>query len=279
MKIIVANWKMNCGFDQIDDWIEGYYKIYSSNLEQKKDLEIVLCPQAILLDYIDTEMIEDGFHFLEYIGDKQNRTFDDFDAEEVVKFVYESRPLTLGAQDCGIENEGQYTGDISAKLLKEVNCKYVILGHSERRNYHAETNEIVLKKATCAINNKIIPIICVGESLEIRQENKHFAFIREQILKSVPLIKSKKLVIAYEPIWAIGSGTPANSAQIAEIADFIHKIIKNDVPNLFDEFCLLYGGSVNSKNSAEILAINGIDGLLVGKASTDIEEFGKIIQS
>lgn len=277
MKIIVANWKMNHGFDDIDDWLEGFYKTYSNNLRNEKLLEVVLCPPNILLDYIDSELIEDGFHFLEYVGGKEGRSVEDFEVDEISKYVYESRPLKIGAQDCGFEDEGSYTGDVSAKLLKEVNCEYVIVGHSERRNYQQETNKIVMQKALMACQYGITPIICVGENSETRAQNKHFDFVREQIIQSVPMVKSKKLIIAYEPIWAIGTGNNANSEQITEMVNFIRKIYSTEVVQFVEEFYVLYGGSVNSTNSAEILQIQGVDGLLVGKASLDIEEFSKIL--
>lgn len=279
MKIIVANWKMNNGFEEVDEWIEAFYKVYSKNLTSEKLVEIVLCPPSVLLDYIDSELIEDGFHFLEYVADKQGRTAEDFGVEEISKYIYEARPLKLGAQDCGFEESGQFTGDISVKLLREVNCEYVILGHSERRKYYYETNEIVAKKALVASKNNIIPIICIGESKEIRDQNKHFEFVKEQLIKSVPLVKTDKIIIAYEPIWAIGTGETAQISQIEEMVKFIYEIYQNEVAQFVGEFLVIYGGSVNSENSSQILNIKGVEGLLVGKASLNVEEFAKILMS
>jgi triosephosphate isomerase len=276
-KIIIANWKMNNGFDEVDEWIEAFYKVYSSNLKDDKNVEVVLCPPSVLLDYIDSEIIEDGFHFLEYIADKQGRNVDDFGPEEIAKYVYESRPLRLGAQDCGFEESGQFTGDVSAVLLREVNCEYVIVGHSERRKYHYETNEIVAKKATFVAKNSMTAIICIGESKEIRDQKLHFDFVKEQLIKSIPLIRSKRIIVAYEPIWAIGTGETAQASQIEEMVNFIRKIYESEIPQFAEEFFVIYGGSVNSTNSTEILNIKGVDGLLVGKASLDIEEFTKIL--
>jgi triosephosphate isomerase len=279
MKIIVANWKMNHGFEEVDEWIEAFYKVYSKNLTSEKLVEIVLCPPSVLLDYIDSELIEDGFHFLEYVAEKQGRTAEDFEAEEISKYIYEARPLKLGAQDCGFEESGQFTGDISVKLLLEVNCEYVIVGHSERRKYHYETNEIVAKKALIASKNNIIPIICVGESKEIRDQNKHFEFVKEQLIKSVPLVKSDKIIVAYEPIWAIGTGETAQISQIEEMVKFIYEVYQSEVAQFVGEFLVIYGGSVNSENSSQILNIKGVEGLLVGKASLNVEEFAKILMS
>ena len=279
MKIIVANWKMKHGFEEVDEWIEAFYKVYSKNLTSEKLVEIVLCPPSVLLDYIDSELIEDGFHFLEYVADKQGRTAEDFGVEEISKYIYEARPLKLGAQDCGFEESGQFTGDISVKLLLEVNCEYVIVGHSERRKYHYETNEIVAKKALIASKNNIIPIICVGESKEIRDQNKHFEFVKEQLIKSVPLVKSDKIIVAYEPIWAIGTGETAQISQIEEMVKFIYEVYQSEVAQFVGEFLVIYGGSVNSENSSQILNIKGVEGLLVGKASLNVEEFAKILMS
>ena len=279
MKIIVANWKMNHGFEEVDEWIEAFYKVYSKNLTSEKLVEIVLCPPSVLLDYIDSELIEDGFHFLEYVAEKQGRTAEDFEAEEISKYIYEARPLKLGAQDCGFEESGQFTGDISVKLLLEVNCEYVIVGHSERRKYHYETNEIVAKKALIASKNNIIPIICVGESKEIRDQNKHFEFVKEQLIKSVPVVKSDKIIVAYEPIWAIGTGETAQISQIEEMVKFIYEVYQSEVAQFVGEFLVIYGGSVNSENSSQILNIKGVEGLLVGKASLNVEEFAKILMS
>jgi len=279
MKIIVANWKMNHGFDEVDDWIEGFYKVYSDNLKNEKFIDVVLCPPFVLLDYVDTQLIEDGFHFLEFIASKESRAVEDFDAEEISRYVYDARPLKIGAQDCGFEDGGQFTGDVSAKLLQEVNCEYVIVGHSERRKNQQETNEIIAKKALSAFKNKITPIICVGESKEIRDQGQHFDFVKEQIIKSIPLVKTARIVIAYEPIWAIGTGETAQVSQIEEMVKFIRQVYENEVAQFVEEFFLIYGGSVNSTNSGEILRIKGLDGLLVGKASLDIEEFTKILTS
>jgi len=277
MKIIVANWKMNNGFDEVDQWIEAFYEVFFKKIEDDNLFEVVLCPPNIMLDYIDTQLIEDGFHFLEYLSEKYGKQPEEFSLEEIKKYVYDSRALKLGAQDCGFEDEGQFTGDVSVKQLKEVNCEYIIIGHSERRKYHFETDEIVNKKVALAVKNEITPILCIGESSDIRKNGQHFEFIKNQIKNSLPFIGYKKLLIAYEPIWAIGTGLTATPKEIAEMADFIHNFLKTESSIFIENFYLLYGGSVNSSNSAEILEIKGVDGLLVGKASLNFDEFGKIL--
>jgi triosephosphate isomerase len=276
MKIIIANWKMNHGFDAVDEWLDGFYNVYAKKITSEDPIDVVLCPQNILLDYIDSELIEDGFNFLEYLANKEGKSAEDFTAEEIERYVYKARPLRLGAQDCGIDEAGQFTGDVSANLLKEVNCEYVIIGHSERRKFHFETNEIVAKKIIQAQKNSINPVICVGESKDIRDLGQHFEFVKNQIL-TIPSIIYDKLIIAYEPIWAIGTGETASIQQIEEMTKFIHQICKEKFTNYAKKIFVLYGGSVNSSNSPDILKINEVNGLLVGKASLDIVEFTKIL--
>lgn len=278
MKIIAANWKMNHVFDETDMWLDSFFHHYGSKYDQLKTVEMVLCPPAILLDYIDSELMEDGFQFLEELMKKEGRAIEDLSAEEINAAVVENRPLKLGGQDCHFEDAGSFTGDISAAMLKKVGCQYVIIGHSERRTNHHETNEIVAKKLATALKQKLIPILCVGESKEVREQNQHLAFVYEQIIKSVPTdIKCDKLVIAYEPIWSIGTGLVPTEQQIEEITKLIKKIFTEKFSGAVKEFFVLYGGSVTSQNSAEILKIS--DGLLVGKASLDVEEFIKISSS
>ncbi len=280
MKLIVANWKMNHHFDEADAWLDDFFKSFSRHYESFKNLEIVLCPPSLLLDYIDNELMEDGIQYLEEVMKHDGKNMDDFSPEELTEIVIKQRPLKLGAQDCHYESSGSFTGDISASMLTKVGCQYVILGHSERRTGHGESNEIVAKKVRAALNEELIPIICVGESKEVRDRAKHLEFIYMQIMTSVPQdVKFKQLIIAYEPIWSIGTGITPTLAQIEEMAKLIRKIFHEKLPNLAQEFLILYGGSVTSKNSAEIMATPEINGLLVGKASLDEAEFSKICLS
>ncbi len=270
MKIIAANWKMNHDFDEADTWLDNFLQHYAREYERLKEIEMVLCPPAILLDYIDSELMEDGFQFLEKFAEKEGRKIEDFSAEELNEIVLNARPIKLGGQDCHFEKTGSFTGDISASMLKRVGCQYVILGHSERRAAHFESDEIVAKKIRAALSDELIPIICVGENKETRDRGEHLEFVRKQLTDSIPAdLKFTKLVIAYEPIWSIGTGAIPTPAQIAEMMDFIKKTIGK-------ECFTLYGGSVTSQNSKEILSTPGVDGLLVGKASLDSEEFVKI---
>jgi triosephosphate isomerase len=280
MKLIVANWKMNYAFDEADEWLDVFFEKFAANYEKLSKVEMVLCPSAIMLDYIDSELMEDGLQNLEKIMQNQRAKFEDFSAEELNEILIKQRPIKLGAQDCHHEKNGAFTGDLSASMLVAVGCQYVILGHSERRQTHFENNQIIAKKTAAALNEKLLPIICLGENIETRNDQKHLEFIEQQIFEMIlPNQKFEKLIIAYEPIWSIGTGITPTAAQILEVAQFIKKIISQNFANNFTEFYLLYGGSVNAKNSAEILAVEGIEGLLVGKAALDVEEFVKICVS
>lgn len=276
-KIIAANWKMNHGFDEADTWLGKFFELYAKEYDALKNHELILCPSTVFLDYVDSELMEDGFKFLEELAKKDNRNLEDFVAEEINEILLNQRPIKLGGQDCHFAENGSFTGDVSAKMLAEVNCKYVILGHSERRQNHAESNEIIAKKLAAAQKEKLVPIFCVGESKEVRDQNQHLQFVEKQISESLNSLKFEKLIIAYEPIWSIGSGVLPSAAQILEVVNFIKKLIVEKFPNQIQELAVLYGGSVTSANSAEILKIS--DGLLIGKASLEAEEFIKISSS
>ncbi len=280
MKIIVANWKMNHAFEEADLWLDSFMEDFLNQDNDFSDKKIILCPPLFIMDYIDGQLMEDGFKNLEDAVAKENKNIAEFSDEELTKIVLSQRLIILGGQDCHHEKSGSFTGDISAAMLKKVGCQYVILGHSERRNNHFETSEIVNKKIRAALAEDISPIICVGESEEIRAQGKHLEFIYQQIMKSVPQdVKFKKLIIAYEPVWSIGTGVTPTAAQIAEVAKFIKKVFNEKLNNVASEFFILYGGSVSAENSKEILAVSNIDGLLVGKASLDAKEFLKICLS
>jgi len=280
MKIIAANWKMNSNFEEADVWLNVFTKQFFLNRDKFRDVEVVVCPPSVIIDYIDSELMQDGFEHLEEVAKRQGKNFNEFSDEEVKQILIDERPIRLGAQDCHYEKSGSFTGDISVLMLKEIGCEYVILGHSERRVRHFESSEIVNKKVHAAIEQNIVPIICVGESKKIRDANDHVKFVLEQIAASIPQdIKYKKLVIAYEPIWSIDTGVVPTAEQIAEMAKVIGDFVNKNFADKMEKFFLLYGGSVTSQNSSEILNIAGINGLLVGKASLEVEEFLKICLS
>ena len=181
--------------------------------------------------------------------------------------------LFAGAQDVSEYNEGAYTGEISAKMLQDEKIMFCIVGHSERRMLFNEENEVIYKKITNLINNKIIPIICIGETLEEKEKNLTTKILEKQIDQCIPKISNyKNSIIAYEPIWAIGTGlTPSNQ----EI-EHVHSFIKNNQIK-YTQFKVLYGGSVKASNSKEINSLNSVDGCLVGGSSLKVDEFNSII--
>lgn len=171
----------------------------------------------------------------------------------------------IGAQDCHFEKSGAFTGSISPAILKDFNAKYVILGHSERRAQYNESNELIQKKAIAALDAGLTPIICIGETLQEKESGKTIEVITAQLKESIPQKDGQECIIAYEPIWAIGTGSVPSSKYIQSTHTLIH--------NLYPKYSILYGGSVNKKNVQDILSIKHVDGVLVGGASLDISFF------
>jgi len=188
--------------------------------------------------------------------------------------------IAVGAQNMHYEEKGAYTGEISADMLYELGVEYVIIGHSERRMYFNETDESVNKKIKSAFNHDLIPIVCCGETLEQREEGITLDFIKQQIVKAFEGVSSDDAVnaiVAYEPIWAIGTGKVATSNQAQEVCAFIRITLEEMYgKETADEIRILYGGSVNGDNASELFAMNDIDGALVGGASLK-EDFINIV--
>ncbi len=270
-KIIIANWKMNSSFDEAQAWVENLSQKLIGK-EAKTLPEIVLCPPSIMIDYIDSLLIENEFEEIE----KMHSNVEQIEEKELEKLIASLRLIKLGAQDCSQHNKGAFTGEISAQMLKDCGAWYAILGHSERRQHHSESDKIVAAKITAAVKHELVPVLCVGESKEQREKGGYGEFILNQIEHSLPKdLAMKRLIVAYEPIWSIGSGVVPTVAQIEEIAELISKKLR-DNKNI-SEFQILYGGSVNGENSGEILAAKNVNGLLVGGASLDANEFFKIV--
>ena len=242
-KIIAGNWKMNMTPKQAVALIETLKPLVASD-----EADVVFCVPAI----------------------------DIIPALEAVK----GTNIAIGAENMYFEEKGAYTGEIAPNMLTEVGVKYVILGHSERREYFAETNETVNKKVLKAFEHGLTPIICCGESLEQREQGITLDWIRQQIkiaFLNVTADQAKTAVIAYEPIWAIGTGKTATSDQAEEVCGVIRACIKELYDDATGEAIRIqYGGSVNAGNAAELFAKPDIDGGLVGGASLK-EEFGKIV--
>ncbi len=190
--------------------------------------------------------------------------------------------IALAAQNCHWEDSGAYTGEVSPPMLKDLGCRYVILGHSERRQYFGETDSSVNKKLKAVLRSELIPIICVGESLEERKKRETFSIIEAQLKRGLASLTStefNEIIIAYEPIWAIGTGETATPAQAQEV----HQLIRKVLGELFGgrnaaEIRIQYGGSVKADNVAEIMAQEDIDGALVGGASLEARSFAEIIK-
>lgn len=188
----------------------------------------------------------------------------------------DSSAVNLGAQDVSAHKNGAYTGEVSAEMIAEVGAKYVIVGHSERRMYHDETNDIVRAKAQMALENGITPIICVGETMDEKRAGKTMDVIESCVRESVPNDVHDDIIIAYEPRWAIGAGITPTTQEIADA----HRVIADNLSYMgLDGTPILYGASVNVANAADIVAIKNVDGLLIGGASLKSEELIPIIES
>ena len=235
---IAANWKMNLDKIKINNFIKGINTF-------KFDIKVKACifPSTIHLDFL---------------GSKIKNT-----------------PVLLGGQNCHYEESGAFTGDVSSTSLRSSGCDYVILGHSERRTYYNEDNIHVKKCAESAINCGLIPIVCVGESLQIRESGNAIDYIKTQINECLPDYY-KHMFIAYEPIWAIGTGIIPDNDQIEEIHTLIKKESNRKNNNVVT---VLYGGSVNAINANNIMSIKNVDGTLIGGASLNVKDFLAIYSS
>lgn len=247
-KIVAGNWKMNM------DYAEGI-SLFSEIVnmvrdEQKGNQQAIICAPFIHLNS------------LAKLG---------------------GTTVQIGAQNCHQHESGAYTGEISAKMIKSVGCNYVIIGHSERRQYFAENDQLLADKTTAALNNGLIPIFCIGETLDERNNGDYFEVIKSQLTKGVFSLSPEdfsKIIVAYEPVWAIGTGLTASSAQAQEV----HAFIRAEVASKFgaavaDGLSILYGGSCNPKNAAELFAQQDIDGGLIGGASLKSRDFTDIVKA
>jgi len=188
--------------------------------------------------------------------------------------------VALGGQDCHSVPSGAHTGDTAATMLRDVGCTYVILGHSERRSDHGETDAQVRAKAEAALSAGLVPIVCVGETSKERNGDQTLAVISRQVKGSVPVgMEAGRLVVAYEPVWAIGTGRTATPADVAKVHGEIRRLLVGLVGEGAEKVRILYGGSVKPDNARELLTQANVDGALVGGASLDAEAFWAIAQS
>ena len=247
-KFIAGNWKMN---GMQNDGMQRITQIISYMDENKAALKdkatVLICPPATLLTSLYAET--------------------------------KSSAIFLGAQDCHSETSGAFTGDISAEMLKECGGTYVIVGHSERRHGHQETNALIAKKAEAVHRAGMSSIICVGETAEQRANGDAEKTIQEQIVQSMPqdTVYADNALIAYEPVWAIGSGQTATQQDIEGMHNFIRNLLREKYPSLAETH-ILYGGSVKGSNAKQILNYENVDGVLVGGASLKAPDFCRIIE-
>lgn len=244
--IIAGNWKMNKTNPDAVELAKGLLK----NSGDGKQLRVVICPP--------------------------------FTALSDVSQAITGTPLFLGAQNFYPEESGAYTGEISPDMLLTIGVTYVILGHSERREYFTESDQFVNRKVRMALNTGLIPIVCVGEKIEDREASRTEEVVGKQIDGSLDGLSGdeiKQTVIAYEPIWAIGTGKTASPEMAQEVHAFIRKKLRGRYGDTAEEISILYGGSMKGSNAAELLKQPDIDGGLIGGASLKVEEFIKIINS
>lgn len=239
--LIVANWKMNQTTSSAENLLNELlsYDITYDN--------IIICPPFTLLNFLSTKL--------------------------------KKTSIKLGAQDCSAFNakNGAFTGDVSSEMLADLNCKYVIIGHSERRKYYLESNDIIKRKIINAHEAGLIAILCIGENLKEREEGNHQQIIAKTLAECLPnCANASNTIIAYEPIWAIGTGKTATQQQIQEMHEFLNK----QLAETFEQnIKIIYGGSVNEENSASILSTPYVSGLLIGGASLDSKKFYQIIKN
>ncbi|MEA2064816.1 MAG: triose-phosphate isomerase [Patescibacteria group bacterium] len=243
---VIANWKMQLNLKESVDLFNNVKQKFSYS----EDMETVICPSYTSLPDIN-------------------------------RCKGESK-IRLGAQDVFWEDVGAYTGEISCEMLKEVGCNYSIIGHSDRRKYFKESDEIVHYKLKTVLKNLLVPIVCVGETFQERQEGKKEYAVINQITKAmsgIDLLGAEEIIVAYEPIWVIGSGRAIN----AEEAEYMHQVIKQSLIDIFSVdivekcFRIIYGGSINQTNIKTFLVQPNIKGVLVGGASLNPDEFLGII--
>jgi triosephosphate isomerase len=244
--LIAGNWKMNGGPYEAAELLDGLKSLKKNFTD---DIDVLVCPPFVSLSM-------------------------------AVKYLHSS-DIQVGAQNLYYEDNGAFTGEISASMLAESGCNYVLVGHSERREYFGETDEMINKKIKKAMAERIVPIICVGEKLETRKNDGHFKFVSDQIRAAyhgLDSVQALDTVIAYEPVWAIGTGVTATPEQAQEM----HAFIRQELEALFGTDTagavrILYGGSMKPENAEELLTQEDVDGGLIGGASLSAKSFAELI--
>lgn len=218
----------------------------------------------------------------EYMGASKIILFPPFVHVHSIARLLEQSRISVGGQDCATADSGAFTGDVSARMLASVGAEYVIIGHSERRSYHSEISSDLTAKIMQALKSGLHVIYCVGETLEQREQSEHFNLVSSQLQDCLFHLNTdqwKKIVIAYEPVWAIGTGLTASPAQAQEMHAFIRQTIAEKMGHeLASEVSILYGGSCNESNAAELFALKDVDGGLIGGASLKSRSFVNILK-
>lgn len=242
-RLVAGNWKMNASISMIEE-------IASQLRSQDFDCDVLLCPP---------------FPFLMPLADQLKNC-----------------DIGVGAQDCSTEISGAYTGEVAAPMLHELGCEAVIVGHSERRSYHSETDEQILAKTRQALASGLKVLLCVGETLEERKADQAEAVVERQLALAISELSDSdwdNVVVAYEPVWAIGTGETATPEQAQEIHGFIRSLLAQRSESISSKTRVLYGGSVKAANAAELFSQPDIDGALVGGASLDASQFSSICKA
>jgi len=237
--VVIANWKMNGALTGIELFAQQW-----QGFDVPHDVQAVICPPFVYLDALRRLM---------------------------------PKTVQLGAQDCSAHADGAYTGDIAADMLVELGCDWVILGHSERRVYQGEDDALIAAKAVQAQTAGLSAVVCVGEHLEQRQSGEHQAVVAAQLAGSLSGVTPENLVIAYEPVWAIGTGQSATPAQAQAMHRWIRSCLVQHFGAASEQIAVIYGGSVKPETAAELFDCDTIDGALVGGASLEAKSFGEIV--
>lgn len=245
-KIVAANWKMNLNIDEAAEWLGNV-----APAVEKAPCDVFVFPSFVML------------------GDLMD--------------MYEGNKIMFGAQNCSNKSSGAYTGEVSAAQLASVGVELVLIGHSERRQYFGETNEMLREKLQLALQHELTPVFCCGEPLEVRNNNLQMDYVQKQLEETLfgfPPAAIADIIIAYEPVWAIGTGRNATAEQAQEMHAFIRsRIAAKYSDNLAAQTPILYGGSCKPDNAKELFACADVDGGLIGSASLEAEDFILIVKA
>ncbi|WP_020607545.1 triose-phosphate isomerase [Spirosoma spitsbergense] len=251
-KIVAGNWKMNKTADEAQALLSEIVNLIKEEASSATEVTVVLCPPSLYLTMAQQQVATVG-------------------------------NVSVGAQNCHEKASGAYTGEISAPMLKSIGIEYVILGHSERRQYFDESNTQLAEKVNSALENGLTPIFCCGESRDLRENGDYIGFVKDQITDSLFHLSPEsfsKVVVAYEPIWAIGTGLTASSAQAQDMHFELRRHIAGQYGDeIAQETSILYGGSANAQNAAELFAQPDVDGGLIGGASLKAPDFITVVKA